>query len=54
MTHQLTYFRTPGEPPATITWVSPTGWSDDTIRRDFEQRFPGATVIKLDPMAVAA
>lgn len=50
MTHHLTYLRAPDHAPATITWVSPTGWSDETIRENFQQQFPGAVVIKMDPM----
>jgi len=33
-----------------IEWVAPTGWDTDTVRQTFEQRFPAAEIIRLEPL----
>ena len=33
-----------------IEWVAPSGWSQQTIRECFEQRFPAAQIITIEPI----
>ena len=48
MTHTLTYLRKSTNTYITTPWISPSGWSEDTIRADFERRFPDCTVISME------
>ena len=40
--------------PTTLRWIAGSGWEPDAIKANFEQRFPGARVVSLEPTEVAA
>ena len=57
MIFNLTYIPAPTAPvqdPCTLRWVTPTGWTEQTIRNDFERRFYGTRVVSLEPTEVIA
>ena len=35
--------------PHTLEWVVPTGWNTSTITQAFEQQYPAATLLHLEP-----
>ncbi len=35
--------------PHTLEWVVPTGWNTATIAAHFEQHFPAATLLGMEP-----
>ena len=46
MTYQIIY--TKNNEIVTLEWISPTGWSSETIRECFEHRFPQPEIISLE------
>ena len=57
MIFNLTYIPAPTAPvqdPCTLRWVAPTGWTEQTIRDDFERRHSGTKVVSLEPTEVLA
>jgi hypothetical protein len=46
MTYQIIYRK--NNETVTLEWISPTDWSQSTVRKCFERRFPQAEIISLE------
>tara|TARA_R110000868_G_scaffold42239_1_gene143323 strand:- start:240 stop:389 length:150 start_codon:yes stop_codon:yes gene_type:complete len=46
MTYQIIY--TKNNETVTLEWISPTGWSQETIRECFERQYAQAEIISIE------
>lgn len=64
MIYTLTYQPAPDRPrmwnekapaqPTSLRWIAESGWTKAAVIADFERRFKGAKVLRLEPAEVAA
>ena len=48
MTYLISYLSSSNE-PRTMEWVVPQGWNTPTIAQAFEQQYPAATLLDMEP-----
>ena len=48
MTYLITYLSSSNE-PRTLEWITPEGWNTATIAAAFEQQYPSAQLLSLEP-----
>ena len=48
MTYLITYLSSCNE-PHTLEWITPEGWNTATIAAAFEQQYPSAQLLSLEP-----
>jgi hypothetical protein len=50
VTYLITYLSSSNE-PHTIEWIAPEAWSPAAIAQAFQQQFPAAQLLSLEPAA---